>query len=63
LLKDYTILDLEDKVFVEEKRDVMAKDEVAEDHDEVQMRSPITRSKPKKHSTKLKYFDDYDYTC
>ena len=56
LLKDYPTLHLEDKVFLEEEGDVMTQEEATKNHDE----TPMTR--PKRQSTKPKYFDDYDCT-
>jgi len=47
-------------VFVEEEGDVMAQEEATKNHDKTPMSSPITRSRPKRQSTKPKYFDDYD---
>jgi len=58
-LKDYPTLHLEDKVFVEEEGNVMAQENAIEDHDETSMSNPIAKSRPKRQSTKLKYFDDY----
>ena len=47
-MKDYPTLHLEDKVFVEGERDVMAQEDIIEDHKETKMSSPIARSMPKR---------------
>ena len=47
-MKDYPTLHLEDKVFVEGERDVMAQEDIIEDHKEAKMSSPIARSMPKR---------------
>jgi len=62
LQRDYPTLHLEDKVFVEGKGDVMAQEEITEDHKEAELSNPTARSKPKRQSIKPKYFDDYDCT-